>query len=73
MAAASLTKLVPVAGNVISAGVAATITGTIGEAWRGVSEHVFTGKIDLDDADEAMSLANQFVERVRESRSTERA
>ena len=65
MAAASLAKMVPGAGNVISAGVAATITGTIGEAWRGVSERVFTGKIDLDDAEEMASIAQQFIQRVR--------
>lgn len=46
-AAASLVKLVPGVGSVVSASVAATITATFGESWRNVSERVFTGKLDL--------------------------
>ena len=61
MAAASLMKLVPGVGNVISAGVAAAITGAMGESWRTVSERVFTGKSDLTDASELAALAKQFV------------
>ena len=47
-AAASLFKLVPGVGSVISASVASTITATVGESWRAVSERVFTGKLDLN-------------------------
>jgi transposase len=61
MAAASLIKLVPGVGNVISAGVASTITGVIGESWHGVAERVFTGTMELDDADEMATLAKQFL------------
>lgn len=61
LAAASLVKLIPGVGSVISASVAATITGSIGESWRKVSEGVFTGKATLDGASQVTSLAKQFL------------
>lgn len=67
-AAASLVKLVPGVGNVISAGVAGTITAVLGESWRAVSERAFTGKIDLDDAAQLTTLAEAFTANVRKGR-----
>jgi len=67
-AAASLVKLVPGVGNVISAGVAGTITAVIGESWRGVSERIFTGKLDLDDVTQLDSLAETFTASVKKGR-----
>ena len=61
MAVGSLMKLIPGVGNLISGGVAATITGAIGESWRAVSERVFTGKLELADADQMASLVKQFL------------
>jgi uncharacterized protein (DUF697 family) len=55
-AAASLVKLVPGVGSVISAGVAGAITAAVGESWRAVSERVFTGKTDLEDVDVLQQL-----------------
>lgn len=60
LAAASMVKLVPGVGSVISAGVAATITGVVGESWRATAERVFTGKLDLDDAQQVADLAEMF-------------
>lgn len=61
MAVGSLMKLIPGVGNLISGGVAATITGAIGESWRAVSERVFTGRLELADADQMASLVKQFL------------
>ncbi|WP_282851721.1 GTPase [Gulosibacter sediminis] len=56
--ASSLIKLVPGAGSVVNAGVAAALTGATGEGWLRLCEHVHTGKIRLDQMDEAW---NQYV------------
>ncbi|MDY0910113.1 GTPase [Microbacterium sp. CFBP9034] len=66
LAAGSLVKLVPGVGSVISAGVAATITGVLGESWRATMELVFTGKLDLDDADQLADLARFFTTNVKQ-------
>jgi uncharacterized protein (DUF697 family) len=65
LAAASLVKLVPGVGSVISAGVAATITGVLGESWRITTERVFTGKLDLDNAEQLAELAKSFTSKVK--------
>lgn len=65
VAAANLLKLVPGVGLVISAGVAATITGVLGESWRITTERIFTGKLDLDNADQLADLARIFTSNVR--------
>jgi small GTP-binding protein len=65
VAAASLVKLVPGVGSVISAGVAGTITGVLGESWRITTERVFTGKLDLDDADQITDLVKLFTDNVK--------
>lgn len=56
--ASSLIKLIPGAGSVVNAGVAAALTGATGEGWLRLCEHVHTGKIKLDQMDEAW---NQYV------------
>lgn len=65
MAAASLVKLVPGVGSVISAGVAASITGVVGESWRLTTERVFTGKLDLDNAEQLAELAKAFLSNMK--------
>ncbi|CAN3700454.1 hypothetical protein MMX123_00439 [Microbacterium sp. MM2322] len=65
LAAGSLVKLVPGVGTVISAGVAATITGVLGESWRITTERVFTGKLDLDNADQLADLVRVFTSNVK--------
>jgi uncharacterized protein (DUF697 family) len=65
IAAASLIKLVPGVGSVISAGVAATITGVLGESWRVTTERAFTGKADLDNAEQLADLARTFTSNVK--------
>ena len=65
VAAASLLKLVPGVGSVISAGVAATITGVLGESWRMTTERVFTGGFDLNDAEQLTNFANIFTSIVK--------
>jgi len=64
-AAASLLKLVPGVGSVISASVAATITGVLGESWRLTTERAFTGEIDLDDAKQLEELARTFLSNIK--------
>ncbi|KAB1651992.1 GTPase [Pseudoclavibacter chungangensis] len=49
--AGGLLALIPGAGNVINAGVAAALTGATGEGWMRLCEQVYTGKIDLDAID----------------------
>jgi uncharacterized protein (DUF697 family)/GTP-binding protein EngB required for normal cell division len=44
--ARSFLKVIPVAGSVISAGVAVALTAATGEAWMRLCEQVHTGKID---------------------------
>jgi uncharacterized protein (DUF697 family)/predicted GTPase len=51
--ARSLLKLVPGAGMVINAGVAAGLTAATGEAWMRFCEAIYVGKIDLDDIESA--------------------
>lgn len=46
--ARSFLKLVPVAGSVINAGVASSITAATGEGWMKLCEQVHTGRIDPD-------------------------
>lgn len=65
LAAASLIKLVPGVGSVVSAAVAATITGVVGESWRITTERVFTGKLDLNDAQQVADLAATFTDNVK--------
>lgn len=65
IAAASLIKLVPGVGSVISAGIAATITGVLGESWRIMTERVFTGDLDLDNAEQLTELAKSFMSNVK--------
>jgi small GTP-binding protein len=71
LAAASLIKLVPGVGVIISAGVAATITGVVGESWRITTERVFTGKIDLDDAEQVTNLVKVFTGNVKKGTGAE--
>lgn len=71
LAAGSLIKLVPGVGSVISAGVAATITGVLGESWRVTTERVFTGKLDLNDADQLADLANSFTKNVMNGKTAQ--
>lgn len=51
--ASSLIKLIPGAGSVINAGVAGALTGATGEGWLRLCEQVHTGKLDLDQMNEA--------------------
>ncbi len=44
----------------ISASVAATITATIGESWRNVSERVFTGRSSIESVTEVGELGETF-------------
>ncbi|MFF1634142.1 hypothetical protein [Leifsonia sp. NPDC058248] len=67
----SLVKLVPGVGSVISAGVAATITGVLGESWRVTTERVFTGKLDLDDVEQLADLAKAFTSKMRSGTGAE--
>lgn len=69
VAAGSLAKLVPGVGSVISASVAATVTGVLGESWRATSEKVFVGDVDLDDATQLTEFAKDFTRRAREGRA----
>ena len=43
----------PGAGSVINAGVAGALTGATGEGWLRLCEQVHTGKLDLDQMNEA--------------------
>lgn len=65
IAAASLLKVVPGVGNVVTAGVAATITAVLGESWRLTTESAFTGKIDLNNATELSRLAELFTQHLK--------
>jgi len=65
LAAASLVGLIPGVGQVINATVASTITATIGESWRLVCERVAVGKLDVDDAATATTLADLFTSGLR--------
>jgi len=65
LAATSLLKLVPGVGNVISGGVAGTITGVLGESWRVTSEKVFTGKLSLDSTKQIAEVADVFLSNVK--------
>lgn len=47
--ARSFVKLIPGAGNVVNAGVAAALTAAAGEGWLRLSEQIHTGKLDLSD------------------------
>ena len=71
--AGSLAKLVPGVGSVISASVAGTVTGVLGESWRATSERVFVGKVDLDDAAQLAEVAKDFTRRAREGRGAAEA
>lgn len=52
--ASSLLKLIPGAGSVLNAGVAAALTGATGEGWTRLCEQVHTGKIDFDNINESL-------------------
>lgn len=56
----------PGVGSVISAGVAATITGVLGESWRVTTEKVFTGEFDLDNAEQLVDIAKFFTSNVKD-------
>lgn len=51
--ASSFLKLIPGAGNVINAGVAAALTAAMGEGWMRLCEQVHTGKLDLKKVNES--------------------
>ncbi|MFB9308619.1 uncharacterized protein (DUF697 family)/GTP-binding protein EngB required for normal cell division [Agromyces hippuratus] len=51
--ASSFLKLIPGAGNVINAGVAAALTAAMGEGWIRLCEQVHTGKLDLDKVNQS--------------------
>lgn len=53
--ASSLIKVIPGAGSVVNAGVAAALTGATGEGWLRLCEQVHTGKIKLDEMNEVWS------------------
>lgn len=64
--ARSFLKLIPGAGAVVSAGVAAALTAAIGEAWMRLCEQVHTGKIDPDRVAEAWGdYAPSFIDVIR--------
>jgi uncharacterized protein (DUF697 family) len=65
IAAANLIKLVPGVGLMISAGVAAGITGVLGESWRATTEKIFKGDIDLDNVEKLVDFAKMFAENVK--------
>ncbi|MFF9564741.1 GTPase family protein [Leifsonia sp. NPDC014704] len=65
IAAANLIKLVPGVGLMISAGVAAGITGVLGESWRVTTERIFKGDIDLDNVEKLVDFAKMFAENVK--------
>ncbi|MEJ6488679.1 DUF697 domain-containing protein [Leucobacter sp. USCH14] len=46
--ASSLLKIIPGAGNVMNAGIAAALTAATGEGWMRMCEQVHTGKLDGD-------------------------
>lgn len=50
--ASSFLKLIPGAGSVVNAGVAAALTAATGEGWMRLCEQVHTGKIDIDEVNE---------------------
>ncbi|MGI5191111.1 DUF697 domain-containing protein [Promicromonospora sp. CA-289599] len=51
--ARSLLKLIPGAGMAINAGVAAGLTAATGEAWMRFCEAIYSGKIDLENIENA--------------------
>ncbi|MPM57616.1 hypothetical protein SDC9_104438 [bioreactor metagenome] len=50
--ARSFIKLIPGAGSVINATVAAALTAATGEAWLRLCEQVYLGKVDLAQIDD---------------------
>ncbi|MCI1748384.1 MAG: GTP-binding DUF697 domain-containing protein [Acidipropionibacterium sp.] len=52
--ARSFLKLIPVAGSVINAGVASSITAATGEGWMRLCEQVHTGKLDPSQVSDAL-------------------
>lgn len=64
--ASSFLKLIPGAGSVINAGVAAALTAATGEAWMRLCEQVHTGKIDMAGVTESWrDFAPSFLDVVR--------
>lgn len=64
--ARSFLKLIPGAGSVVNAGVAAALTAATGEAWMRLCEQVHTGKIDMTRIAEAWGeYAPSFVDVIR--------
>jgi uncharacterized protein (DUF697 family)/predicted GTPase len=53
--ARSFLKLIPGAGNVVNASVAAALTAAMGEGWMRLCEQVHTGKLDLAKVSDAWS------------------
>ncbi|WP_336625244.1 MULTISPECIES: GTPase family protein [unclassified Microbacterium] len=64
--ARSFLKLIPGAGSIINAGVAAALTAATGEAWMRLCEQVHTGKIDVNAVSDAWrDFAPSFLDVVR--------
>ncbi|GAA2527557.1 GTPase [Rarobacter incanus] len=57
---AGLARLIPGAGNVLTAAVASTLTGAVGESWRAVCYKVATGQVDLRSAAGIAEAATTF-------------
>ncbi|MET4224727.1 GTPase [Oerskovia enterophila] len=62
--ARSVVKLIPGAGSVINASVAAALTAASGEAWTRICERVFTGELKLDDVESLWSSYGPTVTQV---------
>lgn len=64
--ARSTVKLIPVAGNVLNAGVAGALTAATGEGWMRLCERVHTGDLKLDQITESWrDYAPSFLDIVR--------
>lgn len=64
--ARSTVKLIPVAGNVLNAGVATALTVATGEGWMRLCEQVHTGNLDLDKVTESWGeYAPSFLDIIR--------
>lgn len=53
--ASSMLKLIPGAGSVLNAGIAAALTGATGEGWMRLCEQVHTGKLDANKVSDSWS------------------
>ena len=52
--ASSFLKMIPGAGSMVNAGVAAALTAATGEGWMRLCEQVHTGKLDLEKVNESV-------------------